>query len=198
MARDNEKLGWLDLVLYFGWQVVIEKRLVDEIPHHVRRRTKRFESFFQHLPEDEELLSRCKEASLAISTWFTYLPKSRKKYFNAELLEAVKKFDLYEPEKHKNPATLINEFTTKYNIQLEYEMNPFGKGITLHPVSNKDFMVMAIWWPWFEFAAEKKSRPVYMCEWCGEPFHPARSDAKFHNQNCRSAARRVQIQGESK
>ena len=49
MARDNEKLSWLDLVLYFGWQVVIEKQLVDEIPHHVRRRTKRFESFFQHL-----------------------------------------------------------------------------------------------------------------------------------------------------
>lgn len=198
MAQDNEELSWLDLVLYLGWQVANERRPKEHIPHHVKRRKKRIESLLTFVPERQEFWQRCAEASTVIATWFTYLPKSRQKYFNTELLEAIKQFDFFEPDKGKKPSTVLNEFTAKHKIHHVYEMDFHGKGITLRPESaERDFMLTLIWRPWFYFAAEKKSRPVYMCEWCGVPFHPARSDARFHNQNCRSAARRAQTAEES-
>lgn len=194
MTLKNEELSWLDLVLYFGWQMASEQYPPDHIPHSEKRRIKRIESVLTFVPENEELWQRCKQASTVIATWFAYLPTSRQKYFNPELLEAINRFDFMDSDKVKDPSTVLNDFTARHKIQLKYHRDFSGKGITLHPLSNGDFMVVLIWRPWFEFAAEKKSRPVYMCGWCGVPFHPARSDARYHNQNCRSAARRAQIQ----
>ena len=199
MTRENDELSWLDLVLYFGWQMAqepqqwgapSEMKAPEHSPHCEKRRKKRIESLIKLVPERDGLWLRCKHASTVIATWFTYLPNTRRQYFNPELLENVRRFDFLNHQTVKDPATVFNDFTAKYNIQPHYQVDPQGKGITLSHDSKGDFMVTLIWRPWFNFSSEKKSRPVYMCSWCGVPFHPARSDARYHNQNCRSAARR--------
>ena len=128
-----------------------------------------------------------------IATWFNCLSKKHQACFDPVLKKTIRQFDFLNVlEKDEHPADELNAFIHKYRVQPEYIFDHSGDhaaGLVLHIPDNGDLMTTLIWAPWFDFSTSEP-RPVHMCEWCGVPFYPARSDAKFHNQNCRSAARR--------
>lgn len=195
MTDEMDGLEWLDLAMFYGYEMVPrEKKEGFQGPWHERedRRATRWYKLERLMRTDEETKQQFRNFAAVVSAWFAALPRHVKDRHDPELLQAIDEFNIFRI-KGMDAVQEINEFLTSTGAQPVVVEKEFGGIAFAVPSGPLNSMTTA---GWFEFATTS-DKPIYQCARCGIPFHPTRSDATYHNASCRSAARKERQEGES-